>query len=360
MSDTPPVMPALARIGTSLQTANWRNVAVTLAVGTAGAIAFSLFGLPAAFLSGSMVAVAASGMLRIPTEIPDAVRDLCFFAIGLAMGAGVSPDSLARAVQWPLSLAILTLAVFAIGTGVFVFLHRIAGWDGKTAFYACIPGALTFVMALAERSEADVRFVAVSQSIRLFFLVAILPIVLIGTSGGAPPSGPEGSVMAIGDGAMLVGFALVTTILFIRLKVPAATMVGPFMASVALFATGIVSGALHPVIINGALIVLGGLIGARFGSIEWPMLRRLVLASVGALMVGLTIAVAFSALTVVLTGLDFGQVLLAFAPGGLEAMVILAFLFDLDPAYVAAHQVARLVGMMLFLPVIVALMGRRV
>ena len=43
---------------------------------------------------------------------------------------------------------------------------------------------------------------------------------------------------------------------------------------------------------------------------------------------------------------------MAFAPGGIEAMTILAFVLGLDPAFVATHQLARFLGISLLLPVI--------
>jgi uncharacterized protein len=43
--------------------------------------------------------------------------------------------------------------------------------------------------------------------------------------------------------------------------------------------------------------------------------------------------------------------LVAFAPGGLEAMTIMAFALNLDPAYVGAMQIARYVGISVFLPI---------
>ncbi|MEC7564009.1 MAG: AbrB family transcriptional regulator [SAR324 cluster bacterium] len=41
---------------------------------------------------------------------------------------------------------------------------------------------------------------------------------------------------------------------------------------------------------------------------------------------------------------------MAYAPGGLEAMIMMAFILDLDPAFVAAHQLVRYIGMILILP----------
>jgi hypothetical protein len=79
-------------------------------------------------------------------------------------------------------------------------------------------------------------------------------------------------------------------------------------------------------------------------------LLRLLLVSLGAFAVGMSIAVAISLFASSLLGLPLGQLLLAYAPGGLEAMTLLAYLLDLDPAFVAAHQLARYFGMVLLLP----------
>ena len=49
-------------------------------------------------------------------------------------------------------------------------------------------------------------------------------------------------------------------------------------------------------------------------------------------------------------GLPFGQVWLAYAPGGIEAMAIMAFALHLDAAFVGAHHVLRILGLSLLSP----------
>ncbi len=44
------------------------------------------------------------------------------------------------------------------------------------------------------------------------------------------------------------------------------------------------------------------------------------------------------------------QVWLAFAPGGLEAMTVLAFTLDTDPAFVAGHQIIRFLAVSMIVP----------
>jgi uncharacterized membrane protein AbrB (regulator of aidB expression) len=52
-------------------------------------------------------------------------------------------------------------------------------------------------------------------------------------------------------------------------------------------------------------------------------------------------------------------VVIAYAPGGLEAMTILAFALNLDPVYVGVHQTARFIVISLLVPVAVHHLRRR-
>jgi uncharacterized membrane protein AbrB (regulator of aidB expression) len=63
-------------------------------------------------------------------------------------------------------------------------------------------------------------------------------------------------------------------------------------------------------------------------------------------------AVAFvgAAIASNVSGVALPLTLVAFAPGGLEAMTIMAFALNLDPAYVGAMQIARHIGISVALP----------
>jgi uncharacterized membrane protein AbrB (regulator of aidB expression) len=57
------------------------------------------------------------------------------------------------------------------------------------------------------------------------------------------------------------------------------------------------------------------------------------------------------------TGLPLAQALLAFAPGGLEAMITLAFVLDSDVPYVAALHMIRVVTLAIALPLLLRFVG---
>ena len=63
-------------------------------------------------------------------------------------------------------------------------------------------------------------------------------------------------------------------------------------------------------------------------------------------------AVAFAEAASLLLGVSQAAALMAFAPGGLEAMAILAFTLAIDPVYVAAHHLVRFMAIGLTVPLI--------
>ena len=65
------------------------------------------------------------------------------------------------------------------------------------------------------------------------------------------------------------------------------------------------------------------------------------------------------ALVTLLFGVNFIQTLLAFAPGALEALTILAFQMNIDPAYVAAHHVVRFVALVAAVPLVARWLSRK-
>lgn len=71
-------------------------------------------------------------------------------------------------------------------------------------------------------------------------------------------------------------------------------------------------------------------------------------------MVMLGLSVGFSYLLSSLLGLEFLPVLLAFAPGGVAEMCLIALVLNIDPAFVALHHLVRITFILLAAP----LMGK--
>jgi membrane AbrB-like protein len=330
-----------------------------LAGAAVGGLAFSLIGVPAAWIAGSMVATVALVLAGVRAEVPRIVRDASFLVLGLQTGAAIDWSVLDGIGRWPLSLAILAVTVVAITASGTVFFRKVHRWDGPSAFFGSVPGALTLILALAEGSRAHMARVSVVQSIRLICLVAALPVlisVLAPETVVPVPAKPSGTVR---DLALAAAAGAAAGLLFERLKVPAGMFLGAALANAALHLSGLAAGSLPPVMLDPAYVLLGILIGVRFDASSMAEVRDAAAAAMTSFPLALAVAMAGAGAAHLLAGVPLPEAVVAFAPGGLEAMIVLAFALGLDPAYVGAHQMARYLGITLAAPLAAVWVARR-
>ena len=120
---------------------------------------------------------------------------------------------------------------------------------------------------------------------------------------------------------------------------------------------GIAPGRPDPIVQIGAQALVGAWVGTRFIGFDWTLLRSLLPAAFFAFAGALLAAVAFAAATAALIKAPFVQVLVAFAPGGLEAMTMMAFALGLDPLFVGVHHFARFLLISAALPIVAKALG---
>ncbi len=335
------------------------SVVRALAAGAlGGALAFAI-GVPAPWLAGSLIATIIAVYSNQTLELPDWLRTLAFILLGIQTGTAVNADTLYRAAQWPLSIVCMSVTVVIIVWACMLYYERLRKWDRATAFFASLPGALSMVILLASSSGADMRRVTISQSVRLFFLIAALPVVIVFISPPHDLAVTTPVIASLFEIVVLVLASAVTGLFFERLRVPAGLILGSALASAALGLGGVIHGGAPGSILIPANVILGVMIGLRFKGISLAELRTVLGDGFAGFSVAMVIAVAGALFASVVAGLPFALTLLAFAPGGLEAMTIMAFALNLDPAYVAAHQVARYIGLVLFMPAVTSFVLHR-
>ncbi len=327
----------------------------TLAIGAVGGTALGLLGLPAGWLTGSMVAVAIVAVAGGEVEIPVGLRNIAFIILGSFLGSSVSPSLLSELPRWPISLAVLIVDLIVLQWVAQLFLIRVGRWDRQTAFFAAIPGLTSYVIALALPTRADTSRIAVSQTIRIFLLVALLP-KAVSLVGGVQPN-------MVTPGTSLAGLAITLAggtlggIAFSFVGVPAAPLLGALLVSGLLHGFGLVHGSVAMPMLIAAYLVLGSVIGSRFAGTTLKMLSAMAAASLGAFVVSMTVAVLGAVIAAWLTNQSASQMVLAFAPGGIDVMTIMAFALQLDPAFVAAHQLARFLVIAVYAPLLMKRSG---
>lgn len=330
-----------------------RRFAETMVFGGIGAAAFGLAGLPAGWLSGAIVGVSAAALSGRPMYVPPQVGRIVYIVLGISLGSSVTPETVATMASWPLSMLALVIAMTAVTVSVMAYLKFVHGWPTLDALFAAAPGALAQAMALAQDTGANVRAIAMVQTVRLFVLAVALPLIFaaFGVAGLPPPRGGNLPLMQLLTelGVIILASSAAALIAF-RLNLPGGLIVGAMAASGVLHGSGAVHAFLPVPVAICSFIVMGAMIGTRLGGADIRQLLRLSLVGVGALLVGTTVACVFAIGVAALLSLRLADVVMAYAPGALEAMTIIAFAVHLDPVFVGVHHLARFTFMSLVLP----------
>jgi membrane AbrB-like protein len=334
------------------------NTLETLAFAVAGSALFWWAQLPGGLISGAMIAVAGAGMAGRKVGLPQPLAHIVLMTLGLSLGAMVSPALIRNLGAYPLSIALLAAATFCATFGSSLYLQRVHGWDRTSALLAGSPGALSQVIMLGTERNADVAGIAVVQIMRVIILTAMVPMLLAATGmvgqGGLPSRGPPATPLALGE---LAAAAVAVSLVLRWVKFPASWMFGAMLGSSVLHGTGLVEGTVPQWAYVGAVIGIGTLIGSRFGKIRPRTVLNYIAAALGSFAVAVAISALFVAVLAYATHVRFGDIVVAFAPGAMDAMLALALTLHVDPVYVGAHHLSRFIFVSIAIPGIVHLFG---
>ncbi|SFR57012.1 AbrB family transcriptional regulator [Litoreibacter janthinus] len=344
---TPPTLPAL---GLSI---------LSLAVGAAGAGLGYLVQLPLYMLTGPAVLVSVLSLFGLRIGIVPFVRDIAFLFIGIGIGSGVNAEAAAAMLRWP--LAFVALAVMLVLAMILcrALMVKAFGFDQRSAVLASAPGHLSFVIALGETYGVNLTRVTVAQSVRVLLLTLTVPAIaaLMGLDMSQGLA-PQGDILGLGHIAVLVVLSLVAGWGLERLRVPAPLLIGAMLVSSVGHLSDLAPGVLEPKVTMACLVTMGTLIGSRFGGTTPAMLFRYAGGGVAITALTTVLAIGFAVPVSRFLDMPLPHVLVAFAPGGLETMIVMGAVLGANPGFVAACHVGRLLVLSILIPIMAARAGR--
>jgi membrane AbrB-like protein len=332
---------------------DFRAAILATALGGFGAGVAWLIGLPLPFLLGSVLAVAVAALsdfrpFGVAPKIPEKIRLFFIPVIGVSIGSAFTPDVLDEIPRWwPSFLALLVYIPFSQFVG-YIAIRRLGGVDPATAFYGAAPGGLIEAVLLGEQAGADTAMLTMLQFMRLLLCIVFIPIGIslweghaVGSAAGVVMGGDE-SLSAV-DWAILIAAGVVGTLIAKRFNFPAWQMTGALLASSIVHLLGHVEGGPPGWLVGVTQLVIGITLGTRFvGKSPRLFFTALKLSGVYVLIVcALAAAVAVPVHHAV--GESWTAVFLAFAPGGLAEMSLIALSLQISVIYVTAHHVLRIV-----------------
>jgi len=323
------------------------ELTLVLAAALAGGGALAALGVPAGWLSGAMVGVAALAAMGRAAPLPHPLRQLAIVLAGVGMGSGMTPTALHTLARYPASLALMAVALAAMTAASYFVLARSAGFSRATALYSAVPGALSYVFIVAAPAGADMPRLAVIQVFRIFVLMALVPLVArVGVAVAVVHYVTDPVAWTVGLVAVswLAGAALE------RRGVSSGMLYAAIVVSGLAHGLGLAPGRIAVPLQIAAQVLVGGWIGTRFIGFDWALLHRTLIAAVTSFLAAFAAAASFAWLAAWLVNVSFAEALIAFAPGGLEAMTLMAFALGLDPLFVGSHHLARFFIISLTLP----------
>lgn len=332
-----------------------RHLAETLAIAAAGGVALGLTGFPAGYLSGAIVTTSAAALAGRPLLMPQLLTRAIYVLIGISLGAVVTPETLTGMATYPLSIAVLIVAMACISFAGTIYLMAVHRWDLLSAYLATSPGGLSQVLVVAAELGAELRAIAIVQSMRVVIIAIGVPfgLSLLGLAGGAVRRGnPAWDLLLTGELTILVMASVVMAVVAFRVRFPGGLLFGAMAASAALHGSGLIHAVMPSWVANTAMVALGGVVGARFTNTPLRLLANYLGAALGSFAISVIIVTIFGTVLVRMSPLPIPGVIMAFAPGSVDAMMLLALALHLDPVYVGAHHVTRIVIVSLSMPIL--------
>jgi uncharacterized protein len=323
----------------------YRRFIAALMLGAAGGWIFSRLQLPLPWMLGPMTVCTVAALFKAPIAAPAVVRPPMTMVIGVLLGSGFTPAVIAQLPSWIPTLIGLIAFIVVCGLACVAYFRVVAGYDPVTAYFSGMPGGLVEMVILAEERGGNPRTVALIHSARILLIVMTLPFIvqwLEGVRLGARPAfGVSILDMPWYGELWLVATGIVGAIIGDLLRVPAKYLLGPMLVSAFVHVIGLSDFKPPQEIVIAAQLVLGTTIGCRFLGTPPREILRVLLVSVGSTAILIAITLAFGYAVSRVSSFGAIPLILAYSPGGLAEMSLIALALGIEVGFVAAHHIIR-------------------
>lgn len=317
--------------------------ALALSVSVAGAALTVSLGTVLPWMIGPMLAMAVASMAGLPVRRPALGLPLGQLIIGCALGLFFTPQALVQIGALAPYLLVACLFALLLGGLCALLLRRLSGCDGKTAFFASLPGGAAEMSNLAAHVGGQADWVAAAHALRIVLVVLTVP-PLLALSGvhGHELWLPAHAAISYGPLAFAMVPALLAGVLLQRLKVPNAWVIGPLLVTGGLTGLELTASAMPHWASNLAQLLIGCALGSRFDRAFLRAAPRFMGAVAVSVFAGMGLAALFALGLAQVSGINLPTAILATAPGGVTEMSITAKVLQFGVPVVTAFHITRM------------------
>ncbi|SDX14715.1 AbrB family transcriptional regulator [Roseicitreum antarcticum] len=336
------------------------RIALALTLGACGGVVFNWLGMPLPWMLGALVFNTIAAIAGAPVRAPTAARNYVVVVIGVMLGSGFTSDILAHVGGWVLSLMFLTAYMFIAGLLVVPYYIRLGKFDTASAYFSGMPGGLNEMISIGGDMGGDERKIALAHASRILITVSLLALwfrFIAGLEvGDRNAIGVPFTVIPPVELLVLAGCGVLGFFIGPRLRLPAPMLVGPMLISAVAHIAGLSTTPPPQELVMLAQLVLGTIMGCRFIGSTARQIGHAILLSIGATIITLAVTLVFAIFFHQLFGQTTEQVLLAFAPGGLAEMSLIALAMGAEVDYVALHHIVRITIIVVMAPLVFRLL----
>lgn len=321
------------------------RIGCTLLLATIGGWIFYLLHLPLPWMLGAMVVTMIASITRLPLARTRPLRAPFAAVIGVALGATFQPAAFEQGGVLLLMIPMVIISTLLCGIIGYQYLHRVAGFDPVTAYFAAMPAGIQEMTLQGGLAGGDERRIALVHGSRIFLLVLVVPIIYAimykadSQNSTMMQSYPQGS---FSDWSILIAAGLVGWGVAKALHIPNAPMIGPLVVSAIIHLAGVSSIAPPPLGIVIAQVVLGSSLGTNFIGTGWMFLWRSLQHGLLLVPVFAIICFAVALIASPFIRVDSSVLFLALSPGGTTEMSLIALALQANVALVTSSQLIRI------------------
>lgn len=335
----------------------------TLAIGALGGAIFFQFRMPLAWMLGAMVICTIASLAGVKLQVPGKLRSVMISVLGVLLGSAFTPEVVEKASQWPVTMVSLAIYIVVLTGLLYLYFTRVQKYDPVTAYFSATPGGLNEMVIAGGAMGGDERTIALVHGSRVLLVVMVIPFWFRYTEGERAITtavGPSIAATSLTDIGVLVACAVAGVILGKLFRLPAYRIVGPMLVSGAVHVAGWTQSSPPWEIVAVAQVVVGSSVGARFSGVPLDRVLKTIGASVGSTALMLITTVIFAFMLSRFTGISFQPIVLAFSPGGLAEMSLIALSLGIETAFVATHHVSRIAMIVIAAPLVFKALGVKV
>jgi membrane AbrB-like protein len=318
---------------------------LTISVGSLGGWVMWHFHMPLAWLLGAMIFCGAGALLRLPLAMPKFARPPMTATIGAMLGTSFSPAVFEHIRVWIVSICGLVFFIAAAASVTYVYFRKVGKFDHPTAFFSAMPGGLVEMVTLGAERGGDERMISLIHAARIFLVVLCLPFLIQLVTGHAISRSGSSYVpldaIDLQDLGWFVAAIVVGVGIGVVLRLPARYLLGPMVVSAGLHLSGTSDFLLPSVFLGAAQVVIGSIVGCRFVNTAHSLIFRVLQLSFGSTVLLLSVSMAFAFIVSRITGDQFVGTMLAYSPGGVAEMSLIALSLGVEVPFVVFHHIVR-------------------